>query len=163
MGPWGVKEWSGAPEHLAHMAELPIAPPCDNWTGGPLARRAANAIEHAEHHRGEASRCSAKRTGASIDELAGRAVAPRHAHGGDAIAGSCGHVELAIADHHRALGHHTFFRNEVGDEVALMVIGAIELGPVNAGEAVGEIETLQDRPRVVMRLGGGDEQPAPGG
>ena len=44
-----------------------------------------------------------------------------------------------------------------------MVVGAVELGAVDGGKAAGEIEALQDRPRVVVRLGGGDEQPAAGG
>jgi hypothetical protein len=34
---------------------------------------------------------------------------------------------------------------------------------VDAGEVPGEIEMLQDGPGVVVRLGGGDEQPASGG
>jgi hypothetical protein len=50
----------------------------------------------------------------------------------------------------------------MGDQIVLVVVGAVELGAVDAGEAPREIEVLQDRPGVVVRLGRGNEQPAAG-
>src|SRR6185295_6306262 len=91
-------------------------------------------------------------------QLLGTAVAPGYANSGYAVSGGGEHVERAIADHDRGQRPHNLARHHVGDQIGFVIVGAVELRSAYRHEMTVQTEARQDRPGVVVRLGGGHEQ-----
>src|SRR5690606_27862516 len=92
-------------------------------------------------------------------QLLAAAEAITHGRAGQAVVARADQVVLAVADHQCAAGLQRLAFHQVGDQVALVGAGAVQLAAVDAFEVLVEGEVPGDLRREHGGFAGGDEQP----
>ena len=92
------------------------------------------------------------RVGARLPEFGAQTVPPQHADRADAVCMRRAHVVPTVADHRASGGIDAFAREQMGDELRLVVERSGEIGAIDAREVRSEAEVRDDPLRVGLRL-----------
>lgn len=84
-------------------------------------------------------------------------VAPKRSDGAQPVLARRGHVHAPVAHHRGARRIESVMRKHVGEELALVLVRAVQLAPMNRHEVPGEAEVAHDPLGIDMRFRRGDE------
>src|SRR5208282_5331183 len=99
--------------------------------------------------------------GARLNKLACAAVAPKRANRGNSVPARRNDVVLAIAPHAAILSLKSLAFENKGDQIAFILVAAIELGAVHALEITSKIEMTQNALGIHGGLCGAQKQSRP--